>query len=284
MWCGNIFEEQYVRNTMQPQQNPMPGRQPVGTNGYQNQSAQQPPQYQYQQQGQMSGNQSNIGQSNSNRYVQQPQQRMPGGDQSYPNQYSQQSQQRMPGGDQSYPNQYSQQSQQRMSGGRQGLRNPYLQQAETNEALPMNWYNFVVKVQYILAIIVNAVVIEQLLLQGGVFTSREAQKIMYGFSKGFLIIDILYGALTVISCFLCVWVRQKLVQFQKDAWKWYIGYLCFNLLAGVLYYICLAILYSSLELEASVFGSRIGSSLVVSGVCIALNYIYFNKRKHLFVN
>lgn len=33
MWCGNIFEEQYVRNTMQLQQDPMPGRQPIGTNG-----------------------------------------------------------------------------------------------------------------------------------------------------------------------------------------------------------------------------------------------------------
>ena len=150
--------------------------------------------------------------------------------------------------------------------------------------LPMNWYNFVVKVQYILILIANAYVLVWLLFMGGIYGSKEGQEFMHEVSGAFIAVDVLYIILIVIASVLCVLVRQKLVKFQKDAWKWYIGYLIFNLGASVIYYIGLAIVYGAVGFSASVFATRIITSLFASGIDITLNYIYFNKRKHLFVN
>ena len=169
--------------------------------------------------------------------------------------------------------------------------NPYRQQPGMNGyqsgmmgPLPMNWYNFVAKVQYILILIANAYVLVWLLFMGGIYGSKEGQEFMHEVSGAFIVVDVLYIILIVIASVLCVLVRQKLVKFQKDAWKWYIGYLIFNLGASVIYYIGLAIVYGAVGFSASVFATRIITSLFASGIDITLNYIYFNKRKHLFVN
>ena len=211
---------------------------------------------------------------NQQQYQQNPYRQQPGGA-GYQQQY-QQNPYQQPGGA-GNPQQYQQnpyQQQPGMNGYQTGTRGP----------LPMNWYNFVVKVQYILILLFNAVAIEVLLVQGGVFGSKEGQEFMYGASGAFIAADVIYIILIVIASVLCVLVRQKLVKFQKDAWKWYIGYLIFNLAASVLYYIGLAIIYGSLGFEAAVFGSYIIVSLLGTVICVVLNYIYFNKRKHLFVN
>ena len=157
-------------------------------------------------------------------------------------------------------------------------------QTGTRGPLPMNWYNFVVKVQYILILIANAYALVFLLLMGGIYGSKERQEFMHELSGSFIAVDILYMLLLVIASVLCVLVRQKLVKFQKDAWKWYIGYLIFNLSSPVIHDIGFSIAYGAIGFNVFVFSSRIIMSILVSGVCIVLNYIYFNKRKHLFVN
>ena len=294
MWCGQIFEEQYNRemqqqtpyeqqtgavgNQQQYQQNPY--RQQPGGAGSQQQYQQNP----YQQQPGGAGYQQ--------QYQQNPYQQQPGGA-GYQQQYQQNPYRQQPGGA-GYQQQYQQNPYQQPGGAgnpQQYQQNPYQQQSGMNGyqtgtrgPLPMNWYNFVVKVQYILILLFNAVAIEVLLVQGGVFGSKEGQEFMYGASGAFIAADVIYIILIVIASVLCVLVRQKLVKFQKDAWKWYIGYLIFNLAASVLYYIGLAIIYGSLGFEAAVFGSYIIVSLLGTVICVVLNYIYFNKRKHLFVN
>ena len=259
MWCGQIFEEQYNREMQQQ----TPYEQQTGAVGNQQQYQQNP----YRQQPGGAGYQQ--------QYQQNPYQQQPGGAGSQ-QQYQQNPYRQQPGGA-GYQQQYQQnpyQQQPGMNGYQTGTRGP----------LPMNWYNFVVKVQYILILLFNAVAIEVLLVQGGVFGSKEGQEFMYGASGAFIAADVIYIILIVIASVLCVLVRQKLVKFQKDAWKWYIGYLIFNLAASVLYYIGLAIIYGSLGFEAAVFGSYIIVSLLGTVICVVLNYIYFNKRKHLFVN
>ena len=212
---------------------------------------------------------------NQQQYQQNPYQQQPGGAGSQ-QQYQQNPYQQQPGGV-GYKQQYQQnpyQQQPGMNGYQTGMRGP----------LPMNWYNFVVKVQYILILLFNAYALVFSLFMGGIYGSKEGQEFMHEVSGAFIAVDVLYIILLVIASVLCVLVRQKLVQFQKDAWKWYIGYLIFNLGASILYYICLAIVYGAVGFSASVFATRIITSLFASGIDITLNYIYFNKRKHLFVN
>ena len=294
MWCGQIFEEQYnremqqqtpyeqqagaVRSQQQYQQNPYQ-QQPKGAgsqqqyqqNPYQQQSGGTGYQQQYRQNsyGQQSGEVGNQQSYRQNPYQQQPGE--VGNQQSYRQNPYQQQPERVGNQQQYQQNSYGQPE---MNGYQSGMMGP----------LPMNWYNFVVNVQYILILLFNVVAIEMLLVQGGVFGSKEGQEFMYGASGAFIAADVIYIILIVIASILCVLVRQKLVKFQKDAWKWYIGYLIFNLAASVLYYIGLASIYGSLGFEASVFGPRIIGSLLGTVICVVLNYIYFNKRKHLFVN
>ena len=259
MWCGQIFEEQYNREMQQQ----TPYEQQTGAVGNQQQYQQNP----YRQQPGGAGSQQ--------QYQQNPYQQQPGGA-GYQQQYQQNPYRQQPGGA-GYQQQYQQ--------------NPYRQQPGMNGyqsgmmgPLPMNWYNFVVKVQYILILIANAYVLVWLLFMGGIYGSKEGQEFMHEVSGAFIAVDVLYIILIVIASVLCVLVRQKLVKFQKDAWKWYIGYLIFNLGASVIYYIGLAIVYGAVGFSASVFATRIITSLFASGIDITLNYIYFNKRKHLFVN
>ena len=291
MWCGQIFEEQYNREMQQQ----TPYEQQTGAVGSQQQYQQNPYRQQpggQQQYQQNPYQQQSGGAGNQQQYQQNPYRQQPGGGGSQ-QQYQQNPYQQQPGGA-GYQQQYQQNPYQQPGGAgnpQQYQQNPYRQQpgmngyqTGTRGPLPMNWYNFVVKVQYILILLFNAVAIEVLLVQGGVFGSKEGQEFMYGASGAFIAADVIYIILIVIASVLCVLVRQKLVKFQKDAWKWYIGYLIFNLAASVLYYIGLAIIYGSLGFEAAVFGSYIIVSLLGTVICVVLNYIYFNKRKHLFVN
>ena len=277
MWCGQIFEEQYNREMQQQ----TPYEQQTGAVGNQQQYQQNP-------YGQQTG-----GAGSQQQYQQNPYQQQPGGAGSQ-QQYQQNPYQQQPGGA-GYQQQYQQNPYRQQPGGagyqQQYQQNPYQQQpgmngyqTGTRGPLPMNWYNFVVKVQYILILIANAYVLVWLLFMGGIYGSKEGQEFMHEVSGAFIAVDVLYIILIVIASVLCVLVRQKLVKFQKDAWKWYIGYLIFNLGASVIYYIGLAIVYGAVGFSASVFAARIITSLFASGIDITLNYIYFNKRKHLFVN
>lgn len=276
MWCGQIFEEQYNREMQQQ----TPYEQQTGAVGNQQQYQQNP----YRQQPGGAGSQQ--------QYQQNPYQQQPGGA-GYQQQYQQNPYRQQPGGA-GYQQQYQQNPYQQPGGAgnpQQYQQNPYQQQpgmngyqTGTRGPLPMNWYNFVAKVQYILILIANAYVLVWLLFMGGIYGSKEGQEFMHEVSGAFIAVDVLYIILIVIASVLCVLVRQKLVKFQKDAWKWYIGYLIFNLGASVIYYIGLAIVYGAVGFSASVFAARIITSLFASGIDITLNYIYFNKRKHLFVN
>ena len=277
VWCGQIFEEQYNREMQQQ----TPYEQQTGAVGNQQQYQQNP-------YGQQPG-----GAGSQQQYQQNPYQQQPGGAGSQ-QQYQQNPYRQQPGGA-GYQQQYQQNPYRQQPGGagyqQQYQQNPYQQQpgmngyqTGTRGPLPMNWYNFVVKVQYILILIANAYALVFLLLMGGIYGSKERQEFMHELSGSFIAVDILYMLLLVIASVLCVLVRQKLVKFQKDAWKWYIGYLIFNLSSSVIHDIGFSIAYGAIGFNVFVFSSRIIMSILVSGVCIVLNYIYFNKRKHLFVN
>lgn len=121
--------------------------------------------------------------------------------------------------------------------------------------LPMKWYKFVIYFQ--------------------LFASA-ALNFYYGFRYLGNGLDYDIGRLTWYGIFtvgIGIWalvVRSKLKNFKENAPKQYYFYLFSGIILNLLF---------SMQPMAELLGSAIGT-----GIVVACNVVYFNKRKHLFVN
>lgn len=84
-------------------------------------------------------------------------------------------------------------------------------------------------------------------------------------------------------------VRQKLAHYKKNAPTWYIGFIAVTLILGLISSVAvyLAVTFASEGyLEIKLAELMRYAVIVIAGVCfhIPLNYVYFIKRKDLFVN
>lgn len=104
---------------------------------------------------------------------------------------------------------------------------------------------------------------------------------VYGAYDGLKTLDIGYGIVYLAFVPFALYVRSALAGFKKDAPNMFYIYIIAGIIISASY-----TLFSSIVMDGDVsqtIGQLIGS---VGGnvLFIALNVIYFNKRKHMFVN
>lgn len=99
-------------------------------------------------------------------------------------------------------------------------------------------------------------------------------------------VDLVYGAICILlGCFTIV-VRFKLARFRKSALVCLYCMYALNFVIPLIYSIVQAICISMpiVQIFSSTLIGELVGRLIGTGVAITLNVIYFNKRRHLFVN
>lgn len=103
-------------------------------------------------------------------------------------------------------------------------------------------------------------------------------EMVYAQFGGLKILDIIYGIILLGFAAFAIYTRFRLAKYKKD------GPMCLYIMYGgstvisILYLIC-----ASAVTGINMFTGQGLGSLILSGVMIAVNYTYFNKRKELFV-
>lgn len=145
-------------------------------------------------------------------------------------------------------------------------------------ALPMNWFKFIVYFQLFFVVFVMAVNI--VLCVTGLRYGSNASMV-YLYYGDLRILDILYSVLCLFFAGLAIFVQQWLIRYKRNAWVLYLFYIGMTNVVNLLYLIVTNIILG--QSLAHLAGNVVGV-LLVPVIYIPLNYVYFNKRKHLFVN
>lgn len=151
---------------------------------------------------------------------------------------------------------------------------------------PMKWFKFLIYFQ----LFANAVLYLFSAISSifGLQYDGDAELIYY-IAPGLRVVDVIYGIVCLGLMAGAIVVRQKLAHYRKNAPVLYIGFVTAGSVIGLVYtFATMAVtgaispyaLGESLALiSAAVLGTLIGV-----GIFIPLNYIYFKKRKELFIN
>lgn len=152
---------------------------------------------------------------------------------------------------------------------------PVYYAADSGE-LPMRWYKFVIWVQLFL----NALsgVGSGIMIMTGAHYQGQATVVymVYGGLKG---LDIVMGIIMFALAGGAIWVRQMLSKFKKMGPTAYVILMALNGIINLLY----AIMVSAIT-RLNTFNATVISSIIASIALCICNYIYFNKRKSMFVN
>lgn len=141
----------------------------------------------------------------------------------------------------------------------------------------MKWYQFIIYVQLFLAAIFKG--IEGIRTMTGKQYGDDKNLYYLFYGSGLKMTDILYGILCIGFAVVAILVRQLLAKKKVNASNYYLLYSGMTAVAALGY----AILSFIFTRESAQIVSAV-ISLIVSGIYIALNYVYFQKRRHLFVN
>lgn len=144
---------------------------------------------------------------------------------------------------------------------------------------PMNWYKFVIYFQLFAAAAMRIWTAKQYFC-GDFYGGREIAMQIYAVWGKLQILDIAAGVLSVALAFYMIVVRQKLYYYMKNV-EWY--YFAIYPAAAV-------IDMGYVFMSNRIVGIRIDNTALTivsaaeSLIMAGLNYIYFRKRKELFVN
>lgn len=183
----------------------------------------------------------------------------------------------------SAPQPETQQSYNSQPGGQQ----PYPQvQVNPVQNRPMAWFKFIIYFQ----LFANMVIMVYNALHGflGIAYGDDAA-LIYAFYPGLKAVDVIYGLICIALIVGAFIVRQRLAHYKKNAPMQYILFVAAVLVMGLLHTIAgvavisAAVPYAAGAGMADVAGNILGT-VIGAAIFIPVNYIYFNKRKELFVN
>lgn len=145
-----------------------------------------------------------------------------------------------------------------------------------NVSLPMNWYKFLIYIALFLGAISNAYTGIQM-LTGSQY--EGAATYVYAMYSSLKFIDIIIGLACIGLAVLAIITRQKLANFKSDGPKSLTILYIANIVVMLVYIILIVMTVGS-----GIFEVTDVASVLSSGIMIVVNKIYFDKRKHLFVN
>lgn len=152
----------------------------------------------------------------------------------------------------------------------------------------MAWYKFIIYVQLWAAAVVF-IGAGITIMTGAHY--RGAATLVYGMLPSLRVIDILFGIALIAFAVFCVVTRYDLARFRHQGPTRYLWVYGLSIVIPLIYVAAVfAILsgYSSMISLSSLIPSDSIVQIVVYGIfdiiMIVVNKIYFDKRKHLFVN
>lgn len=151
---------------------------------------------------------------------------------------------------------------------------------------PMAWFKFIIYFQLFANAALN-LIIAFIWITG--LHYGESAGLCYEICPPLKVSDVIYGFVCIACAAGAIVVRQKLAHYKKNAPAWYIGFIVVSLTIGQISSVAdyLAVTFASegyLEIKLAELLRNV--VFVVAGICflVPLNYIYFRKRKDLFVN
>lgn len=176
---------------------------------------------------------------------------------------------------------------QNMYGQNPGSQNTYNQNANPygtpaygmGQGQKMGWFKFIIYFQLFASAVINAA------LGITAFTGSHYDgkaELVYAFFPGMSAVDKVYGLVLIVLAVFAIIVRFQLAQFKKAGPNLYLLLMLISAVAGLVYIIAVNINISGYGVNVE-YSDQI-SQLVVCVVLLVVNYIYFQKRSHLFVN
>lgn len=150
--------------------------------------------------------------------------------------------------------------------------------------LPMKWFKFIIYAQLFLSAL--SLVFSGFMKITGLEYGADAEYFYY-FCPPIKVIDIVYGLLLLAVAALAIVIRQKLAHYKAGAPNIYIAYPAILAAVNFAYIIAQIVALagvSSIEMDIAVIIGQIWGSILQCGILIPVNYVYFKKRRHLFVN
>lgn len=151
---------------------------------------------------------------------------------------------------------------------------PFYQPAQPET--PMKWYKFIIYCQLFLTALIN-IAAGFVALTGAQY--EGAADMVYGVWPSMKGMDLFYGiALIAVGAF-AIYVRQLLAKYKKNGPNLYLIMCAATIILSLIYIF-------GVQAITGVNGSSgsTTSNLVTSIVMIIVNKIYFDKRRHLFIN
>ncbi len=149
-----------------------------------------------------------------------------------------------------------------------------------NKPLGMKWFKFIIYVQLILAFFMDlfsAYTIFAGIVYFEGLTNITAQ--VYSVVPALKLIDMSFAVVCVGMAVFSVYVRQKLVNYRLNAGNFYLFFLAITALSSLLYN-GIKFLVSGIDPFSAIFIF----SLLETMILLLINFEYFKKRKHLFIN
>lgn len=153
-------------------------------------------------------------------------------------------------------------------------------QSDQEELRPMKWFKFIIYFQLFATMVSYA--ISAFMYFTGMIYGEDYEYMCAVLGDGLRVCDVCMGLLCLMIGIYAFYVRMRLAKYKKN------GPLCYLILLGLdpvvllVYAICLCLISGNWQL---LFASNsLVNSTLEAALLIALNYIYFNKRKALFVN
>lgn len=149
---------------------------------------------------------------------------------------------------------------------------------------PMKWYKFLIYFSLFAGAVLNF--ISGIMCMNG--TQYEGDGItadmVYAFYDGLKETDMIFGIACIVSAVLLIYTRFLLAGYKRNAPMMVTVSYAFTCVASLIYVIAVSVILSNAGIDASETISSEIPSLIGAAVMIVVNYIYFNKRKALFVN
>ena len=158
--------------------------------------------------------------------------------------------------------------------------------ADPAKVYRMAWFKFIIYFQ----LFANAVLMLFNAVSGiSGLGYGDSAELIYAVCPMLKAVDVIYGVLCLAFAVTAVLVRQRLVRYRKNAPVLYLGYVGTVMAAGLIYtFAGVAALgtLSAFVMDAATSGivGNVLGTVIGAAVFFPLNYIYFKKRKELFIN
>lgn len=147
--------------------------------------------------------------------------------------------------------------------------------------LSMGWYKFIIYIALILSPILHVYGAFRS-FTGMIYGDMETAKIIYYIYPSLKTIDVLMAVAEIGLAVFCIVVRKALVDFKTYGPKLLYAMMIVGTVTSLLYGFAVISIIDIMELQLSDIVSM--GSLAGNISMLVINIIYFNNRKHMFVN